>query len=54
LIAPITGQLDSIAAVCIAVAASRPGAMKSRYGTPAGAFCERSTIVPSPTPRAAR
>ena len=30
LIAPITGQLDSVAAVCIAAAASRPGATKSR------------------------
>ena len=33
---PITGQVASPAAICIAVAASMPGATKSMYGTPNG------------------
>ena len=36
LTAAITGQLHSAAAICIATAASSPGATKSRYGMPSG------------------
>ena len=42
LIADSTGQLASNDASCIAVAASRPGATNSRYGTPAGRSANRS------------
>ena len=53
LIAPRTGKLDSIAATCIATAASIPGATKSRYGMPSGC-APRLTNFPSPTPSAVR
>ena len=53
LIAPRTGKLDSIAATCIATAASIPGATKSRYGMPSGC-APPLTSLPRPTPSAVR
>jgi hypothetical protein len=46
----MTGHSDSNAPVCIAAAASRPGARKSRYDTDSTS----STSDPSPRPIAAR
>jgi hypothetical protein len=54
LIDPITGHDASPDATVIAVAASRPGATKSMYGTPRDAPEDLFTSVPSPTPRAPR
>ena len=49
----MTGNIDSNAADCMAVAASRPGARKTRYGTPPSAL-GFETYEPSPIPIAAR
>ena len=49
-----TGHADSKDAICIAVAAMRPGATNSRYETPLARSAERSTKTPSPTPSASR
>ena len=47
------GKVASKEADCIAVAASSPGARKTRYGTPPSA-AESETYVPSPMPIAVR
>ena len=47
------GNIASKEADCIAVAASSPGARKTRYGTPPIA-AESETYVPSPMPIAVR
>ena len=51
---PITGQVDSVVPICIAAAASRPGATKCAYVTPPGGADDLFTSVPSPIPSAAR
>ena len=52
---PMIGKVASNEADCIAVAASRPGARKTRYGTPPSAALDSGeTNAPSPRPIAVR
>ena len=51
---PMIGNVASNAAVCIAVAASRPGARNARYGTPPSAARVDVDVGAEPRPIAAR